>query len=320
MLRSRHLLLLPVFALAALLSTSPASAQDWAGKARLQGSVNDPQGHPVEGAKVSFHQGADSAAPGPPAVLTDKSGHWAILGLANGPWRIVIEKEGFVTSEGDVKANEFAAAQPINVTLKAAVQQAPAAAAGPSGTEIMGWIQEGNTLLQEKKYAEARAQYEKALAQLQPANQPAVMRGIAATYYEEKNVDKAVETLKAALEIKPDDPDMLKLLVSWLVASGREEEAKTYMAKLPAGTTVDPNSLLNLGIKAYNEKKLDDAAGYFNRVVSEHPELPDGYYYRGLVELAQNKTAEAKADFQKLLEIAPTHPKAAEVKEYIKAL
>ena len=112
----------------------------------------------------------------------------------------------------------------------------------------------------------------------------------------------------------------MQLLVNWLVAAKREEEAKTYMARLPQGTSIDPNSLLNLGIQAYNDKKFDEAVGYFDRVVREHPELPDGYYYRGLVELAQSKTDAAKADFEKMLEIAPTHAKAEEVKEYIKAL
>ena len=99
------------------------------------------------------------------------------------------------------------------------------------------------------------------------------------------------------------------------------------MAKLPQGMTVDPNSLLNVGIKTYNEgikgknpKKFDDAIGYFDQVVKDHPENADAYYYRGMVYLAQNKTAQAKADFQKLLEIAPNHPHAAEVKEYVKSL
>jgi hypothetical protein len=33
-----------------------------------------------------------------------------------------------------------------------------------------------------------------------------------------------------------------------------------------------------------------------------------------------NKTAEAKADFQKLLELDPNHPNAKEAQEFLKAL
>src|SRR6202035_1538841 len=163
---------------------------------------------------------------------------------------------------------------------------------------------------------------------LEPANQPAVLRGVARTYYEEKNSGKAIETLKSALAIQPDDVETLKLIVNLMVASGHEQEAKVYMGKLPQGTSVDADSLLNMGITAYNQgvkgkgnkEKLREALADCARVVKEHPDSDDGYYYRGLVYLAQSNMAAAKADFQKVLEVNPNYPKAAEVKEFIKSL
>src|SRR5436305_1103827 len=107
----------------------------------------------------------------------------------------------------------------------------------------------GHGRLQEQKYADARAQYQKALAQLDKANQAPVLRGVAVTYYAEKNLPQAIDTLKQVLVLTPDDTQSVQLLVNWLVESGHEEEAKAYMAKLPQGATVDPNTILNLGIK-----------------------------------------------------------------------
>jgi Flp pilus assembly protein TadD len=318
-----------VLAAVLLLVGLPLRAQSWAGHGRLQGIVTDSQGKPIQGAKITLLQGEGDQAKGPKPIYTDKAGKWAVLGLAGGQWRILIDKEGYVPSEGRSPVIEggVGVPQPIRVQLREltkeqvqAAQQAAEKKAGPSGTEIKGWIEEGNRLLQEQKYADARAQYEKALAQLDKANQAPVLRGVAVTYYAEKKLPQAIDALKQAEALAPDDPQVLQLLVNWLVEAGHEDEAKTYMAKLPQGTTVDANTVLNLGIKAYNEKKLDEAARDFDRVVSEHPELPDAYYYRGLVYLAQNKVKEAKADFQKLLELAPNHPKAAEVKEYLKSL
>jgi tetratricopeptide (TPR) repeat protein len=302
---------------------APAVAQDWSGRGRLQGTVTDQQGQPVEGAKITLTRGQDGKGGGPAPLTTNSKGSWSVLGLAGGPWQVSIEKPGFVVSVGSVNVNEFGVVPPIKVTLRPVPpeQQQPAAAQGQGGNEVMDWLKHGDALLKEQKWAEARAEYERALPKLQqPHDQATVLKGVAVTYYEEKNLDQAVASLKKAIELKPEDTAAMQLLVNWLVAAGREPEAKEYMAKLPQGTTIDPNSLLNLGIKAYNEKKLDEAAGYFDRVVREHPELPDAYYYRGLVLLAQNKTADAKADFQKLLDLAPNHPKAAEVKEYLKAL
>jgi len=315
------------FAAAAVLllvvAGAPARAQDWAGKGRLQGIVTDQAGKPVAGAKITVGRGQDGKGGGPAPLTTAQNGSWSVLGLAGGQWRITIEMPGYLLSEGTVQVNESGPGAPIKVSLKPLppAQQQPAAGAPEGGNDVRGWLQQGDDFLKAKKFAEARAEYERAIPLLQqPSDQAVVLRGVAATYYEEKNLDQAIATLKKALELKPDDTAVTQLLVNWLVAANREEEAKPYIARLPQGTTVDPNSLLNLGIKAYNDKQLDEAAGYFNRVVQEHPELPDGYYYRGLVELAQSKTAEAKADYQKLLEIAPNHAKAAEVQEYLKGL
>ena len=315
----------PVLAAALLLVLgSPVWGQSWAGRGRLQGNVTDEQNRPVEGATVTLRQGTDrvdAAQPGPAPIKTNKAGKWQVLGLAQGSWGVLIEKEGFMASEGQVKVNEFGPAQPINVTLKLIPKEVlEQAAANDKRTIVLSAVQNGNALMGQQKYAEARAEYEKALAQVEPDLQPPILVGIAQAYTYEKQTDKAVETLKRSLAIKPDDAPTIQVLVNLLVADGKEEEAQAWMAKLPQGTTVDPNALLNLGIKAYNEKKLDDAVKYFDRVVQENPSLPDAYYYRGLVYLNQNKTAEAKADFQKLLELDPKHPKAEEVKEFLKAL
>jgi tetratricopeptide (TPR) repeat protein len=318
-----------VLAALLLLAGVPAFAQSWAGHGRVQGVVTDSQNKPIEGAKITLRKGDSADAKGPKEILTDKTGRWSFLGLAGGQWRILIDKQGYIPSEGrtNIVESSFDVPQPIRISLKEidkaqaqAQAQAVQKSAGPSGNDIKGWIQQGNDLLQQQKYADARAQYQKALAQLDKANQAPVLRGVAVTYYAEKNYPQAIDTLKQVLVLTPDDLQAVQLLVNWLVEAGREDEAKTYMTKLPQGASVDPNTLLNLGIKAYNEKKLDEAARDFDRVVREHPEMPDSYYYRGLVFLAQNKPAQAKADFQKLLELAPNHPHAAEVKEYIKSL
>lgn len=324
-------------ALLLVLAVSPVWSQVWAGRGRLQGQVKDQQGNPVAGAKVILRPGAGTVsadAPGPAPVITDQQGKWSILGLAGGAWGVLIEKEGFNSSEGRVNVTESGPpSPPINVELKAAQpsppqQQAPAPT---KASEAVAAIEQGNTLLKAGQYADARAQYQKALDLLDPQYRPGVLRGIASTYYKEaeqaktkeeksQKTDQAIATLKQALDIKPDDADSLQLIINLLVDAGREQEAQVYMARLPQGTKVDTDTLLNVGIKYYNEKKLDKALEAFNHVISDNPQLADPYYYRGLVYLNQNKTAEAKADFQKLLEIDPKNKFAQEARDYLKAL
>jgi tetratricopeptide (TPR) repeat protein len=318
-------------ALSLTAASVPVWGQAWAGRGRLQGTVKDENGKPVQGAKITLRKGTDRVEPtadGPASITTDKNGKWSILGLAGGTWGILIEKEGYLLSEGQTPVNEFGPAPPINVTLKPipkeVIQKAQEeSAAGKAKVAI----ERANGLLAEGKYAEARAAYQEGMAKLQeqketqdPAVLISIQRAIADTYFREKNVNQAVETLKQALTLAPDDPVTLQLLVNILVGAGRETEAQQYMAKLPQGTKVDANTLLNIGIQHFNDGKMDQALPQFDRVVRENPDLPDAYYYRALVYLNQGKNAEAKADLQKLLEIDPNNKYAKDAREFLKDL
>lgn len=324
-MRSRSLKTVLLLAALLLAVGVPVRGQSWAGKGRVQGQVRDESGKPVQGATVTLRIGSDRVDPkadGPKTLTTDKNGKWSTLGLAGGAWGILIEKEGFMVSEGQIKVNEFGPAQPINVTLKVppkeVLQQAEQAS---EAGQAKGALERGNALLGQGQYAAARAAYEEGMAKLPDTSLHAsILRAIADTYGKEGNNDQAVATLKKALEHSPDDPVTLQLLVNVLASAGREEEAKEYMAKLPAGATVDPAIILNLGIKAFNSGKMDEAFAEFDRAVKENPQLPDAYYYRALVYLNQDKKAEAKADFQRLLELDPNHANAAEAREFLKDL
>ncbi len=325
---------LAVLATMLLAVAQPAAAQDWKGRGRLQGLVKDEQGKPVVGAKVTLRKGSgnvDENASGPAALTTDKSGHWGILGLSGGAWGVLIEAPGFIVSQGQVNVEEEGPpSPPITVTLKVTPKEQPKQ---PSKTsQANESITKGNDLLKEQKYADARAEYQKALDLLtDPATKVPIMRGIASTYYREsvdaktkeekqQKLDQAIDTLKQTLTLAPTDTDTLQLMVNLLVGEGKEAEARTYMAQMPAGAKIDPEMMINIGIKYYNAKQLDKALEEFNKVVEENPNLPDAYYYRGLVNLNLNKSAAAKADFTKLLELDPNSKWAAEAKEYIKAL
>jgi len=303
----------------------PVYGQAWAGRGRLQGSVKDESGKPVAGAKVTLRKGTDRVDPkvdGPAAITTDKNGKWSILGLAQGPWGILIEKDGYIPSEGQAPVNEFGPAQPINVVLKVIPKEVIQKAEQESTAgQAKSAIERGNALLNEGKFAEARAAYQEGMGKLEDKSlHPAILRAIADTYYRENKVNEAIDTLKQALALAPDDVDSLRLITNLLVAAGREAEAQTYMAKLPQGTTMDPNTILNLGIKAFNEGKMDQALAQFDRAVKENPNLADAYYYRALTYLNQDKKPQAKADLQKLLEIDPNNKYAKDAREMLKDL
>jgi tetratricopeptide (TPR) repeat protein len=306
----------------------PSWGQSWAGRGRLQGTIKDEQGKPVEGATITLRKGTDRVDPkadGPKPITTDKNGKWSVLGLAEGPWGILIQKEGFLESEGQIKVDEFHVAQPTNVTLKKPsqeqIQAAQAQQAPSAGAQAKASIEKANALLAQNKYAEARAAYEEGMSKLEDKGlHPAIYRAIADSYYKEGKTNEAIDTLKKALELAPDDPDTLQLIVNLLASANREEEAKAYMAKLPQGTKFDPAIGLNLGIKAFNEGKMDNALKEFNEVIAANPNLADAYYYRAMVYLGKQQNAQAKADLNKLLELDPNSKFAKDAKDFLKEI
>jgi tetratricopeptide (TPR) repeat protein len=336
-MRQRHLFLFfACFVTALLVAATPVSAQSWAGKGRLQGEIRDENGKPIEGATITLRKGTervDPKADGPKSIKTNKNGKWSTLGLAGGAWGILIEKEGYAPSEGQVSVNEFAVAQPININLKSmatlqAAAQAEAAKAGksiePSGNaKAKVALEKAAAAQQAGRYAEARTGFEEGLGLLEeadPSVRLSVLRAIADTYAKEGNQAQAIATLERALQVDPTDAVSLQIIATTLISQGKEKEAEAYIARLPQGVKIDPDTLLNTGIKAYNDKDLNGALERFNRVVQENPDLANAYYYRGLTYLGLNKSAEAKTDFEKVLQLEPGHPSADEIREYIKAL
>jgi Flp pilus assembly protein TadD len=301
----------------------PVWGQSWAGRGRLQGTVTDESGHPIQGATIILRKGnagVDPKADGPKTLVTDKNGKWSILGLGQGPWGILIQKQGLQDSEGQLTVEEFhvGPVQPINITLKAPSQAAVQQAEKQSTSgQAKAALENGNALLAQGKYAEARAAYEDGMSKLEDKS---LHPAIADSYFKEGKNTEAIDTLKKSLEIAPDDPDTLKLLVTLLAASNREAEAKTYMAKLPQGTQMDPAIGLNLGIKRFNEGKMDEALKEFNEVVAANPNLADVYYYRAMVYLNKQQNPQAKADLKKLLELDPNSKFAKDAQDFLKEL
>src|ERR1700732_4228435 len=166
LLRRNHTALL---ARPLLLSSARLLAQEGKGIGRLQGMVTDESGKPIEGAKVTLRPGDQTPkaeSSGPPMVTTDKHGKWSMLGLSGGTWAVLIEKDGYITSEGRLKVAESGPPQQaVTVKLKAApTAQAQAQAAAPKEptkeSKANEAINAGNAALQADKYADARASYE----------------------------------------------------------------------------------------------------------------------------------------------------------------
>lgn len=311
----RARMLLSILA-AALLSTAALSGQDWRGKGRAEGHVKDADGQPIADAKVELTR--DSG--GGTSAKTDKKGYWAVMGLIGGKWNVDIAAPGYETRKTVMGVQEAGRTPPLEIQLQKAA--APAAVAAQAGKdprpEAMAAVEQGNKLIGEKKYAEARAEYEKALVIL--PDSAALWKGIAQTYHAEGISAKEEETLRKVVQLEPGDTDAQILLADNLVNQGKVADGKAIVDGLAPGAIKDPAVYTNLAIVFMNKSKPEEARAYMTRAIELDATLADSYYYRGLASIQAKKTAEAKADFAKYLELAPNGPQAKEVKEMLQAL
>jgi predicted negative regulator of RcsB-dependent stress response len=303
-----------LFCLGLLLVGSQALlAQAWAGRGRINARVVDPEGTPIVAARVTLSLNGE----GPDPLETDDKGRFSYLGLAGGGWLVTVEYPGYLVSEGTFGVSEFGGAKPLTITLKPIPEEVLRKAAV---SEALQAIERGNVLLAEGDPAGARAEYEKAMAEITDEDSVPILIGVARSYFQEGDKVQTEATLKRILEIDEDQVDALKLLSNYLMSEGREAEAQAYIARLPEGELLDANVYLNLGIGFYNEGKLDEALAEFNKVVEAFPENAEAYYYRGLVRLNQSDNEGAAADFKRLIELEPESAHAQEGGQFLEYL
>jgi len=308
--------------LLAVLAASSLSAQDWTGRGRLEGSVKDPDGKPIADATIALRW-TDGKGPD---VKTNEKGHWARMGLNGGAWNVDISAPGFQTRKTTYNVSQAGRNEPINVTLEKAVQQeAPHEELSVGGKKISketaDAIEKANAAWSAKNWADARANYEKVLVDL-PDNQ-GILEHLELACYNAKQYDDALNYAKKVVAVAPDDTNSWLIIAEIELQKGNLDEGKTAMEKVPDDKITDPGPYLNMGINYYNKNRSAEAEQWFTKAITKAPESPenaDAYYYRGLARYSEKHTEDAKADFEKYLQIAPTGANADTVKELLSAM
>ena len=289
---------------------APLAAQDWKGMGRFEGRVLDPDGQPVVGATVKLELPERG---GGTTVKTDKKGHWAIAGVAAGQWNVDITADGFAPSKGRFNLpSEETRPAPVVIKLER-TQGAAAPAADPA---LLAAVQKGDEAYKAGKFAEARAEYEKVLF-LRPDLGPTLHELIARCYSQEGNYAKAVEHLQPVLEARPDDANVRVLMAQEALRGGLLDKGLELLKGLDEKAITNAEIYFNVAAILRNQPdaasdpaKAAMIVGYLGKAIALDPKYVDAYMQRGFAYLGTGKTAEAKADFQKVVELAPGTPDA----------
>jgi len=303
-----------------------ASAQ-----ARVNGRVTGPDGKPIEGAKVIFsNPKAPEGAVQP--IMTDKKGKWAALLPIGGQWNIDIEKEGYITSRGSLQISEVARTPTLKTELEPMPQPKEVEEVPSVVPEAQTAVDTGLALMKEEKWAEAAAEFEKA-HELLPDNVQ-VKQVLAKAYHGMGKEKESIQLLREVHEAQPENVGVMLLLTNVLLEDGKLDEGKAMLAQIPDSALTDPTAMINVAILFMNKGNHEDALSYLDRAEKIDPTRGETYYYRGLIHLQQGndligekKTKDAKpyfeqakADFEKLEEVAPDSPEASEAKDMMSSI
>lgn len=308
--------------IAGLLLATLLSAQGWAGRGRLSGTVEDSEGNAVEGASIKLT--LDGA--GPEEVATNRRGRWVRAGLRSGEWVVLVSKPGFVPTEHTVMLNEYATGGDRPV-LETELEVAEAGAAGAAALTddaaaqaARELLEQGNALIAVEDFEGAIRVFSEALPSLPDGAKASVLVIIAQTQARLERDDEAIANLEKALALAPENVDALRLMSRRLTALGRSEEAQQYLARLPEDLQADPEILLREGVELYNQNDFEGAVEQLTAAIEGAPDWPDAYYYRGLARMAATQNEAAAEDFRKLIELAPDGPRAEEAKQFAEYL
>ena len=295
---TRRIIKLTGFVAASLMVASLAAAQDWRGLGRVAGKVLDEAtGQALEGVTVKATM-PRSQNRGPADTRSNAKGDWAVGGLASGEWALDFTKDGYETRSISVPVSEGGNRRPMEIKLTKKAAPPPDANA-----EIKAKLTEAASLMNGKQFAAARAIYEELAVRHPEVKQFRPL--IARTYYGEGNKAAAIEQLRKASADDPENVEVRLLLGTTLMEDGKADEARQILATVDDAKVTDPTVFLNIGIGLINDKKHADAVAWFEKAITRFPQHADGYYYRGISYISLGKTAEAKADLEKFVSIAP---------------
>lgn len=173
---------------------------------------------------------------------------------------------------------------------------------------------EGAELANAGKHAEAVAKFEAAIAN--KATFTPAWIALAKTNLKMKKYDKAIEAANKALEIDDEDVDMWSVLTQAYTATGDKAKAAEAQKHMPANAP----QLFNDAAKLINSGKDEEAEKLLKQAVAVDEKLARAYYELGMIYVRSGKSADAKTNLSKYLELDPSGGDAPTAKEMLKYL
>ncbi|GEM_PF-6339746 len=172
------------------------------------------------------------------------------------------------------------------------------------------WIRSGIALHDAGKYAEAIAQYKKALA-IEPENYWA-MYEMAMSYYAMEKEDESVVLLKKILKKSPGQARLESYVLLAAIYDDFGKSRKAYKLYEQASKEYPQEYMVyfNWGITSYRLEKTDEAYSFFQRALELNPSHPTSWLYLAYLDWGRAQKMRAFFAFNSFLFLEPEGKRA----------
>ena len=310
-----RVLVMTACALCFALLATPARAQ----QGSLRGRVVDEAGKPVPDADITLDFVGDYTRQY--TAKTDKNGEWVKAGLppGGGTWNITATKGNLkgVIKGVSVRIGEMWRTE--DIIIRAGGKGATAAPGSMSAADVEKANKKQKELEQEfndAKTAIDAGNYDDAITKLTAivTDVPkcaACYARIGDVYVKKNDLPKAEESYLKAIEVDPNQADSYAALASVYNSEKKFDDAAKMSAKAnelqgASATGSNPEAVYNQGIIFWNQGKIAEAKAQFEKVIQLDPKMADAQYWYGMALVNEGKLPDAKKPFEEYLKLAPT--------------
>jgi len=296
-------------------------SQEGRGEARLKGIVTDEMDNPIEGAKIELMSLDYNLKM---STISSKKGNWSFLGLGKTVVKIILSKNGYMTTIiPELKISGIK--NPMQrIVLKKAANIKDIEKENPKMLYL-----KGEELYKQAEYRKALIVFKEFLKK-----QPKLYKirvNIGNCYIKLKEFEKAIPEFKLVLEkLKQENSDLKgnKIAASIYASFGELymdknelEKAKEYFEK---SIDIDPSSYTlsyNVAEIFFDSNKIEEAIKYYNLCIKVKPDWQKPYIKLAYCYINKGETKKAINYLNEFIKLNPeTDPQTEVAKSLIKQL
>lgn len=156
---------------------------------------------------------------------------------------------------------------------------------------------------------EAAIDHDRAALRLRPGN-PDAHTNLANALLEKGNTDEAISHYQAALHVLPNDATIHANLGNAFLRGGQLDEAIAQYTPALSERANYPGAHYNLAVALFRQGRLDEAIDHFRETVKLQPDHPDAYNDLAIALFQKGQPDEAISAWNKAVEIKPGNAEA----------